>query len=549
MKFEETEKIEDWNRLCDKYGVGIIGGIRTSDKYPFIFVIRNPESNYEDSLKIDQNGEVIEINYLACKDDVENIHLKDHAYLNGVYYSVFLFCGSNGNYRCLGEYEVKKTYFNLDGRIESFDLQKVGKNGLDDEIVYFVEKDNPIELSKLTDRSDVIEGVYPEEENISYDGVDQDFHIQEGMYLDADFRPINLARIINTSELYQDGDSFSLHFVMREGSSMSERKVAHHLYLLNEANKKIQSMYLSSKEYVNPEEKIEEAFLYTVNVGCGLTNFLVKKTEKQTSVWAIDWGSGKNYTTEAKQHIESCLDDIKNTFFDGASFSLDKLFISHGDSDHFNRIDICMINADTEVWVSGYHYVAGRFLNKISQIILTGAKFKNPITTSSTSEIDVLHPVWPIVYGLPTFIGTGFYTAVKRNNVSPIIKINVNESSIIFPGDIMPYDDSHNTRPGGWAWFNTTRTGNLECDIYIHSHHGSVNGFITNIPGAGSCEYDTIISNAYILSTRDNAYTGIPSGAIMGRPEYSSIKSTQLAPNELIYYKTDLLAKTVIPII
>jgi hypothetical protein len=268
---------------------------------------------------------------------------------------------------------------------------------------------------------------------------------------------------------------------------------------------------------------------------------LVKKTRDTVSVWAIDWGSGKNYITESKGHISRCIVDIKNTFFAGADFTLEKMFISHADSDHYNRIDTRLINADTEVWVSGYHFVAGRFLNKLNQIRLTGAKFRNPICSSSDSEINVLHPIWPIVYGLPVFIGAGFYFAVNKNNVSPVIKINVEESTCVFTGDIME---------DGWQWFaSASACTGIDCDVYLHTHHGSINGFITNIPAAGNCEYDTVTSRINILSTRDNAYPGsIPSGAIQGRTEYTKTKSTQLAPNELVYYKTDLFTKTINPI-
>ena len=34
--------------------------------------------------------------------------------------------------------------------------------------------------------------------------------------------------------------------------------------------------------------------------------------------------------------------------------------------DIFNKIDINMINSDTEVWMSGYHFVAGKYLNKLN---------------------------------------------------------------------------------------------------------------------------------------------------------------------------------------
>lgn len=545
MKFKEIENIDEF---CEKYGIRKHGGIRTSEKFPFIFLIYNKCSKYRDQLVANNDGIISKVNYIAVPNEEENNNLKNHTYLRGVYHSVFLLQHTPRTYRCLGEYEVKKTNMNVYGKIESFDLQLVGKNGLDDEIVYFVEKNKPIKLSKLTDRSDVIEGLYPEEEFITYDGTIKNIH--EGMYLDSDFRIINLEGIIDTKSVYQQGDIISLNFVMREGSTMPERKVAHHLYLLNETNKEIQEKYLSSTDEAVFVKEIKEAFLYTINVGCGLTNFLVKKYEHDVSVWAIDWGSGRGYTPEAKQHISKCIDEIKNTFFAGHDFTLERLFISHADSDHYNRVDADFINSNTEVWVNGYNLTAGNFLNKLNQIKNKGAKFKHPICASSTSEINILHPIWPIVFGAPKYIGPGVYVAQKKNNVSPIIKIMINSRSIIFVGDIMPYDDSGNTKPGGWEWYNNiAHPKNLQCDIYFHSHHGSDNGFITNVPNAGDCEYDIITSSLDFLSTRDNAYPGnIPSTTIQGRTEYVNIKSTQLKPNELAYYKTDILTLTSNPI-
>lgn len=559
MKFNTAERIDDF---CKKYKIGKSGPIRTSKKYPFIFLIYNSRSKYRNNVTINEDGIFTNVTYSVSESRYDNhgwynrydidtniSNLRNHACLYGVYYSVFLIKNVNGKYRCLGEYEVTNVKYEGNGII-SFNLEWLGENGLEEEMVYFVEKDNPIELSKLPDRSDVIEGVYDDDidEDIVYNDVSAD--VYEGMYLDSKFSPINISRIIDVNELYIDNSFINLRFTMGEESTSAQRRVSQHLYLLNETNKEIQRRSnLNRNEYAEKtQEKLQEAYLYTVNVGCGLTNFYVKKFggEVQAKVWAIDWGSGKYYSTEAKQHIASCIEEIRDTFFDGCNFYLEKLFISHGDSDHYNRIDTTMINDDTEVWVSGYNYAAGRFLNMLNKILKTGAKFKTAIISSSTEEIEVLHPLYPIIFGGQRVSGACFYYAKQKNNVSPIIKIHVNENSMVFPGDIMPYDRKSS---GGWYWYFKNKKCKLECDLYIHSHHGSENGYITNIPVVGACEYDTVTSRIDILSTRDNAYPpNIPSAAIQERPEYSLTKITQLTSKELKYYKTNLLSMKIVSV-
>ena len=357
----------------------------------------------------------------------------------------------------------------------------------------------------------------------------------------SNYNRIDLNRIINTEQLsINEQGIIRLIFQMEAESTPEEKRVGQHLFFLSELNADIQ--IASTEERIEIEEpNPEEAYLYTVNVGCALTNFLVLVEKEQTEVWSIDWGSGRYYKAEAEQFIKDCIEDIKTSFFCGNKFMISKLFISHADTDHYNRIDVSMIDNNTEVWVSGYNFIAGQFLNKLNQISSKTSKFKMPVCYNSSGKIKVLHPNQPIVYGTRTFWRTGFYLARNKNDVSPILEIDINNTKCVFPGDISKQ---------GWMWYKSC-SGNkkIKTDIYLHSHHGSINGFITNIPNPLDCEYDTVSYSIDILSTRDNAYPGsIPSHDITSNPQYKNTKSTQLAPRELRYYKTDIIRKKVTPV-
>jgi len=538
MNFESEIENSD---LCKKYRCQAVGGIRLSS-YPFIFLINNSAYKYTTDMDVNKDGTNSLVHYQITKEDIhKNNAVINHKRLKGVYHSIFLFNKSGKKLSFVGEYEfqgVDKKPDNNDKIIDYFILSKVDKS-LDDEKVYFVEKTEPvISLSELGDRSDFINGVY-NDEIIEIDMPKN--NINEGDFLDANFNPIDLNRIIDTEQLDIDKKGIMrLNFRMGPEATPAERRVGQYLFFLSDLNSNIQILSLNESEETE-ETSVDEAYLYTVNVGCALTNFLVLVKSKQAKVWAIDWGSGRSYKAQAVQHIQDCIEDIKTTFFAGNEFTISKLFISHADTDHYNRIDVSMIDADTEVWVSGYDFIAGNYPKKINRIKNITSKFKTPLCSNSTGRIKVLHPDQPIVYGPSTFAGTGFYPATNKNDVSPIIAITINGIRCIFTGDIMQT---------GWGWYQTySDVKGIITDIYLHSHHGSDNGFITNIPNVSDCEYDTVTFEIDILSTRDNAYPGnIPSPNMLARSEYANTYSIQLKGRELKYYKTDVLLKKVTPV-
>ncbi len=533
------EKELNASEFCEKYSCKTRGGIRVSDRYPFIFLIYNANSGYEDNLDVTNDGTKSKVYYQVKNKYNDMEKLIGHKNLNGVYYSIFLFDSTGKGLVFIGEYELDEVVLKRDEEdMDYLVLKKVIKESLDNVKVYFVEKMESVpSLSKLGDRNDFINGIYSDE-LIEIDV--QGKNIEEGDYLDSNYNRIDLNRIINTERLDVDfKGNIGLIFKMEGKSTPEERRVGQQLFFLSELNKSIQ--HESRSDFVKMDSLIVDfAFLYTVNVGCALTNFLVLKKEEQAEVWAIDWGSGASYKNLAVKNINDCINDIRNDFFDGNRFMISKLFISHADSDHYNRIEKTMINNETEVWISGYNFVAGQFLNMLNSIKSRKANFRMPLCCNSSGGVNILHPHQPIVYGTKTFTGTGFYLAKNKNNVSPIMKININDKSCLFPGDIMEK---------GWHWYMIASgcTG-IKTNILIHSHHGSKNGFITNIPNVSDCEYDTIQYDIDILSTRDNAYQKIPSIEISSRTEYNNTYTTQKKHVELKYYKTDVLNNTILEI-
>lgn len=551
MHFEEY--VEDNDLFCEKYDIAKYGGIRFSNTYPFIFLISNPNSSYKDDLDVRRDGSFSEVRYQVSVNQMKiNRKLEQHKSISGVYYSIFLFQKVANTLRFLGEYTVVDTEKDNADRIEYFILEKLGNDGLEDEEVYYVEKSNikgeeedkgtcrheesnRLEISKLGDRSDAIDGIYGDEEDEIIDV--KNINVQEGMFLDNNRQIIDLSRVINTENLTQNEQGIlSLQFVISENATLAEKRLSQHLFMLSNLNTYIQKQALN---YEIEEEKIsiDKAFLYTVNVGCALTNFLVIGNSSDTEVWVLDWGSGWGDTSDAKKNIKRCIERIRQKFFGGKKFFISKLFLSHPHSDHYNRIDEKMINADTEIWYSGYNLIEGRIFNKINKLKSISSKFVLPITRNCNNVVKVLHPDQPIVFGNANFSGCGYYFAKKANNTSPIIQIDLDDKICVFPGDI---------EKNGWDWYKSAGgNGGNNVTVYMHSHHGSKTGFISNIPNVRSCEYDSFPAKIDVLSTKEGVYSGIICTKMKNANKFKvTYRTDQLL--KIMYYEIDILSEKVV---
>lgn len=276
-----------------------------------------------------------------------------------------------------------------------------------------------------------------------------------------------------------------------------------------------------------------------MNVGCGLTNFLVICGETACEVWCFDWGSDRKINSPYVDNIKDCLNAINSRFFHGHGFKISKMFISHPDADHYNRVDYDMIS-DTEVWIDSHIYSApSEYIVFLTNLLKKTSNFISPECRSSTINIEVKHPDKPIVLNNKLVSKTRFYKTSKSNNVSPLIRISFSGDSCLFSGDIMQQ---------GWKWFKAkTGTIHLNADVYIHSHHGSRNGFITNIPKKNDTEYETITSKLDVLSTRNGAYSGIISAEMQMHRKFVYTKRTDNLKG-LKYYMIDVRTKAVTPI-
>lgn len=529
-----VREILDEKAFFEKYRGQRYRRISTPADYPYIYLFLEEGRGAYDNLDVNGDGSNSRVYFTSEGegDDVRgNKAILEHTKRKGVYNSLLLFGIENNVVRYIGEYFLAGVHRNQDTKkIDYFELEKVPQD-LDNVQIFYVEKkmDEIHVLSEIRDRDDYFGG--KDKEKIRNQVVQlEDTRIEEGNYVDVNYQIIPEREVTNVD------------------ANPEEKKVAQHkkiIEICNQSIRKNMRVYRKEKEKsehaLNERREImnvQEVILFCVNVGCGLTNFLVLVKEDPTfnELWCFDWGIDNRRDAEYVNNIEECLDYIKQQYYVDQQIKITKFFLSHPHADHYSEVQPEYLD-DSEIWINPYIHDSGiGYQNLLSELLKRTGKFVEPVSANATGNIVVCHPDKSIEY---KFLGARrpdrYYTS-KPNNVSPLIKINIKNKSIFLTGDI-----EHQ----GWTWYKNAGGGEMSgITVLLHSHHGSNTGFRTNIPNAGDTEYETLSSRIDVLSSRNGAYSGIISPDMLAHPSYANTWKTE-STTPIKYLKINLLTEVV----
>lgn len=524
------EILEERN-FFEKYRGQRYRRISTPADYPYIYLFFKEGRGAYDNLDVNGDGSNSRVYFTSEGegDDVRgNKAILEHTKRKGVYNSLLLFDIDNNVVKYIGEYFLAGVHRNQDTKkIEYFELVKVSQD-LDDVKIFYVEKKigEMHVFSEIKARDDY----FGEDDKlkISSQVVQlEDIGLEEGNYVNEKY------------EIISEGE------VTSGESTSEEKKVAQHKKIIEKCNQSIRKNmreYMKFKERLKEQDEIsnvQEVILFCVNVGWGLTNFLVlvKENPVFNELWCFDWGIDihKNIK-EYKNNIEACLNYIKEQYYVDRQIKITKFFLSHPHTDHYSQVQTEYLE-DSEIWINPYIHDSGiGYQNLLSKLLKRTKKFVEPVSANSTKNIVVCHPNKSIEYKVLRGNRRGNYYTSEINNVSPLIKINIKEKSIFLTGDI-----EHQ----GWSWYKKAGGGKMEeLTVMLHSHHGSNTGFKTDIPKPGDTEYETLSSRIDVLSSRNDAYPRIISSDILAHTSYVNTWKTEKT-DPIKYLKIDLLTEVV----
>lgn len=516
----------DKEMFYEIYGGQRFHGIVTPKDYPFIFLIHTEGKYSVDNLHVDGEGitSTVHFGFEGENDEMArgNRAVYEHATRNGVYNSLLLFELKDRMLYFIGEYEYSGHDRDEETGKSYFILKKV-ETPLDDVPVYYVEKRVENQESIISSIGE-INGYFTDDEVIEDITVENlPSGVEEGDYIDSEFAVIN-----------------------SHDDSAAARKKAQHLFIIKNYNKHLRRMARKSQK-VTKISWPEEAYFYCVNVGTGLTTFLVMKSVDETEVWCMDWGTENHNTGAYKKNINDCLLSIKKDFYSDEDFALSRLFISHPDTDHYSAFDEKYIDCNTEVWINPHIYsTSKRYLKVLRKLILKSCKIFEPIKKNSFGCINVLHPNKSIRYGSGSTTSKYYYVAKDKNNLSPVIEMYIQNRKLIITGDI---------EAAGWEWYVDAKDDECkkigvmftkkDVDVYIHSHHGSANGYYVT---KSANTYRPVINNVYdlfefkyahFISGRTGSHSGtfvIHSGIHMTKPFGVLLSTNAIGARKYIKY-------------
>lgn len=268
------------------------------------------------------------------------------------------------------------------------------------------------------------------------------------------------------------------------------------------------SRFYNSKplKHISPLKK--ECSSYHVNVGHGNCTFI---TDGTTSIGVdcstIDFRNHRSY----HKNIVDCIDQIKNDF-SLTKFRLNFFILTHPHYDHYSGIDfLCkknVIDQDTTVYLNQYYSHPNPL--KIGAIQRLGSKVNNiiePIKCNSTSLINIIYPKLRC-YKNGSTVHVPHISQQNPNDSSTVVKICSETRSMLITGDI---------EKKGWKHIDVCNDIN-NINYYIHSHHGSQNGFTINSCSIHSQATDISACMSNCLQTiilgRTGAFSNMPCSAV-----------------------------------
>ncbi len=561
-----TEEIYDLDEFYKKYGGQRYRGILTPSRYPYIYLIHTKGKYKVDDLEVEGNNSIVHFAYESDGKEVGgNKAVIEHADRKGVYHSIFLFSTVDKNrIRYIGEYEYVGNIEKLENENEIknvFVLKKVEKN-IDEEPIYLVEDIIEIEgeerlaiLTELGKRLDYFE--INKKSRIITKKVATDVTV--GSYL------LCKDEVDSNDEIIFSLDKKFGKAI--EVKDIRKKKVFQHIWILQ-----IQSGFINRKK--DPPalsfDINDKVVSYHINTGCGNATILVLQGTKN-QVWCFDCGIEGSYTKDLKsnkldyekykENIEDCLSHIKKQYFKDKKYSFSKLFISHPHSDHYNAL-LYELDDDyfkeCELWINPYILTAGieyiKFLKKIEKLV--GNVVEPNMKNITIPGIEILYPSKSIVYGnkmkgkiklkLPS--DYDMRTSGSYNNLSPVIKLNINDKSMLITGDI---------EEEGWNEYSKQCERDcckLDLNIFCHSHHGSPTGFSIYCPLklSNTTVFDCFnASNFEVCMTRDGAYSGIAHSKIISNKSGKLLRtdeSNSSIPIKFIEIDWGSMATTVYPL-
>ncbi len=265
---------------------------------------------------------------------------------------------------------------------------------------------------------------------------------------------------------------------------------------------------------------------YHINVGHGNSSLLVIKNSNNIQIWMVDCSNFDFISNNSYiPNIESYLLHIQKKF-SIKEILIDKLFVTHPHFDHYSGIgwliDKGLITQNTEFFINLHYSMPGENFNRLlSKIDRLKPRIVEPIAMKYQKNIEIWHPcIRTIRSNTSKYSGQKVMIEPNINNSSAVYFFNFGNKGILFPGDL---------ETKGWNAIDCCLTYLKNCDYYVISHHGSINGHLRN-----KCPINRCISNlsdcvkpnsTQILLGRDGAFPGIFSSAVLN--DFSNIITSE----------------------
>lgn len=522
--------------------------------FPFIYLISSEERTKKykaDNLDVngDNSHDVVHFTYEGDDEKTRgNAAVLNHKRRNGCYHSIFVFkrinCEKNEQRRLeitatskmldvdkrfyiddrlefIGEYECAGSATGDDGK-KYFILNKV-KTSVSDARIFFSENNGELtEVEHPRVFFDRLRGIISAQprimETFQFNGA------EEGEYYK------------------RAGGGFQN--VLADPGSREYRRARQRNYVMNRLNQMMRrSANHNSRNngpfdpVLEPEKmRIDEAFLYCINVGCGNMLIMVTRSFDGTKIYCFDLGIENTRASMSahRKNIDDCLAHIKDKFeLDEIVF--DKLFVTHPHFDHISESNPKYLNDKTEVYMGFYaNFSSNAYFNLIADTIWKRCKYVSCTCRSSDNLVKILHPARRILYKAKGKRITTHMTS-HINNVSPIICININGEDVVFTGDI---------EEQGWRWYLNTSPSKKTVNVYIHSHHGSSNGHAFTLKGSSFECYDLFDPKVEFISTRNGCSFGPGKLYVDGRISTAAYRTD--IPADVSFYEYDILNQVTI---